>query len=1409
MSVLAEEHFVQKFDAVPQFWQFLSGLRFDDLIVELVQNDLDAGASRTSITFHVDRLACHGNGESVGEDGWRRLGYVVGAGDQVSRKRAGIGAKNHGLKACFRLGDQIIVRSDGRRMVQTLYKDGPNQPPSPGTLPSPVSDSGAPDVGCAIEVPYRQNELVVPKGEAFRLGPTDEAVVKELFRNACLLLPTRLFGVVRPGVRNEYTLCLHHHALGTVELHWRAKRARALNNRGRKRLLLFNRECRMDSVVRDLPSKTTFEQACVFGVALPSGRPMEVSKFFASDRRSFGAEIAWATNRNGKLLLGEGVRRYPIGYDAKSESAVTGLSVHFSGPYISDAERHGASQAENLNDYIDQACKDALVDAMASHLLHRYRGAAMQLYLPTRPDHDDRLLSELVENAIRKQAIPLNGRPHRGKRGGRIALGPRKHVTGGSRRIVLPLFTWDGERTSRMLSDVCPGYEDQIDPNVPPPILTYLVGRDSRLGHDTFITFDEADAIGRLQPLVGTAFFPWKDEGEWQNALSKASVAECYLDVVWEAARHGPLESEEDIVLNAHLPDHSSIARPFEEMYCAVNVPRSLGQREYVPLVHPHLQGHRLLKRRAWKPRPFGLDDFLDGAKLKSASLGERQSFWDWLRSHWSTVSRPTLKRIAKLPVWPAADGGLRPLDALCEPRNVRVGEILADAICRPSSQLLRTGLVGTRGAGRLVLRWEPTVREVSNFLATQLGGFGEERPLGPGQRREFHRLEDSLVALASARGLRRALSELSDEFAVALSGDGILRPPGDLVRPDGYVGDLHLPARHLMTRANRKLDGVDGWGARPHPSARQIVDALVEDGARVAAHIRRLLEYVRQTKREGRSADDLANVPCIPMPRGLYRPRDVALRGRLDVWGEWKLRVPVTGLSAEVQRIYRAVGVGPGAPDLVNSMLFFRWLASQSGGVVASHVDQILRHIGHKSGPGKWGEGSPNIPFIAVESDGGTAILVTRAEATKVRSRVVIPDVDQLAVEVRKLDAKRPVVLAIVDSPNVTHPITAYLRRIGVKMLSEYAGEPIQVSGKAHRGSPTVNLHHVLASLRSGRKGKQLHKRLAKLGLDSVESRLRTNWRERLSAIARVEVADAVDATYKLGRRRFRISVDGKLDKATGTLWLRSGADLRASFFDALADHVFEQPQKYYGSVLDRAYRMQLKEHNPLYESASEPFEGDQSVDEEPADDDAVGPTETAANHPALRVDLSNTPNPRELPASAGTATNAGTTTTPPNSSGTSRRIQTIEETAQILDLKERHYAWHCQVCIGDTEPGTLAPSRSYAARPEHRKPIIDAHHCDHVNAGGALHAGNILLLCRYHHHSLGDAFSRAEVVEALGHAQWRRMAFDSGNGNSTTLRGKVATVRPVQRCDNVTLFFTTEHASYWLAKAKEDGLR
>ena len=360
---MSTENFVQQFDVVSQFWQFLRGLSSNDLIIELIQNELDAKASHTSIEFYSNHLVCQGNGEPVTESGWRRLAYVMGAGDQVESKQFSIGVKNHGLKACFRLGDEVILRSDGHRMTQTLYKDGRSEYPSPGTLQNPVPDEEAPLTGCSVEIPFRTRKLVVSKGEPFELMPTEDAFLERLFQDACEQLPRRLLGIVRPGIRDQYTLSLSHHALGSAEFHWRAKRG-DVKGKGGRRYTLFSRECNTFSTVPDVPSETIHEQACTFRVPFPPETSREIPDFFAQDKMSFLAEIAWLTDKRLNPKATKGIRRYPIGYDLGSESALTGAGVHFSGPYRSDAERHGVSEQAPLNDRIDNACRDALVDIM-------------------------------------------------------------------------------------------------------------------------------------------------------------------------------------------------------------------------------------------------------------------------------------------------------------------------------------------------------------------------------------------------------------------------------------------------------------------------------------------------------------------------------------------------------------------------------------------------------------------------------------------------------------------------------------------------------------------------------------------------------------------------------------------------------------------------------------------------------------------------------------------------------------------------------------------------------------------------------------------------------------------------------------------------------------------------------------
>ena len=120
--------FIFETDAIPETWQFLNGLRRDDLIAELIQNELDAGATCTVIRFDKKRLICQGNGEPIDEDGWTRLRFFRGAGERAPRKKGKTGVKNHGLKACFTIGDDIIIRSaestpNKRCMIRTVHRN--------------------------------------------------------------------------------------------------------------------------------------------------------------------------------------------------------------------------------------------------------------------------------------------------------------------------------------------------------------------------------------------------------------------------------------------------------------------------------------------------------------------------------------------------------------------------------------------------------------------------------------------------------------------------------------------------------------------------------------------------------------------------------------------------------------------------------------------------------------------------------------------------------------------------------------------------------------------------------------------------------------------------------------------------------------------------------------------------------------------------------------------------------------------------------------------------------------------------------------------------------------------------------------------------------------------------------------
>ena len=138
--------------------------------------------------------------------------------------------------------------------------------------------------------------------------------------------------------------------------------------------------------------------------------------------------------------------------------------------------------------------------------------------------------------------------------------------------------------------------------------------------------------------------------------------------------------------------------------------------------------------------------------------------------------------------------------------------------------------------------------------------------------------------------------------------------------------------------------------------------------------------------------------------------------------------------------------------------------------------------------------------------------------------------------------------------------------------------------------------------------------------------------------------------------------------------------------------------------------------------------------------------------------------------------------------------------EKVQITDLKVNQYATHCQMCLCGSSPDELAPVGSYIDSEEVRRRVIDAHHVDLKSAGGARHAGNLVLLCRLHHHNYGRRLTRAAVLAALKRRHGSRTVRFVGPQNIKEITGEVIELEMTGKDgDKVELFFTEPHASYW----------
>lgn len=1358
LLVSEQEEFVLKTDQAPEFWQFLNGLRGDDLLVELIVNELDARSSRTEIRFEPNQLVCLGNGDPIDAAGWERLSYIKGAGHEVAAKVGMFGVKNHGLKACFTLGNRITLRSAGQQILQTLFKDGDNRPPYPGVRVPPRFDSGAPPRGTQIEVPYRRRGFSVPHGEAIEFAAVSDQQIEQVFNQAVVTLPKRLLGIMRPGMLEQYEVVLSHHKLGSHTFAFRAGRLRRESG-----LVTYFRESR--EILVDGERLLEREHACL----TPStGRSPGKARFFqATEYRSAGkrlfprgglvVEVAWDVDAAGKLRLDTGRLRYPVAYPGGDTGSLSGTAVHYSGAFVSDTERHElAAQSGAWNDAIIGACDALFADALVKILIPRYGARSLDLLGNLA---GERLLTfaNCLLAARAFPAIDAQGKSVRQKRGSLLAV---------------PVYEGSEREWSAALAKVAPASLPILDPKTPAALVQLLATGKCSGWDDNHLRYDGQDVLDRLE-ASDALHFPWRSESEWLRSLGDPDIARAHLDAL-QPFLNGFTAAARPSGATAHLPDGEGIIHPLSRLKRGASIPSGL-QLDVPPTIHPELRGHPVFKLEGWHLEGYALRNLLRDGDLANKSVAVRKRFFTWLAANPDELARDDWPAAKNLPIWPAVHGTVHTFDELCSP-EVKIATLLGDYIARPAREVrvLCKKLKGNRA--RLTLREEPSTAEVMAFYSDRLAAFPTDRPLEANERSAFHELESALAVLASSKRGAGVLRSLRAS-AVGLSLASEVKPANMLVRGSGETARLVLQPKDLIDRPALDLDAV--LPPARNASAKMVLDALRNDPANKVALLPRLAVITDSDDPE--IASEVRHIPCLPFGEGLAAPDRLAFKGNLgELWGGWKLQISSEGLADNVQELYRKAGVIRGIPTTETSRAYFEWLNAQPQATRTAEIGCIMRHLHHPKSVDTWLMQPPEVGCIPVEDNGGVELLA----ASVARRVAVVDDLPELAQAIRGDTLNPKLRLAIHSVHNVRNPIADELLRWQIPTLSSLATEPVNPAGRDQELASESYLETVHA-MAGANAGKVFRKQLQEF--DVSQNLIEPQFQRRLLAIKRVMIASRLTVQFKVRGRQYRAAREWVV--LPNEIWLDRDGDLDDLLMKAIADIVFLKPRlRWLSSVLKDALRHRTRD----FRATEQPDSYEQDGYDEKSAEEKAG--ESSRPHPGSEPDPKrNNPKPGELYSGGGVRNTTR--------SNASNRPQVVAEDIQRVQLKTDHYASHCQIELARRSPEELAPVGSYAQHAENRIRMLEGHHPDKTSSGGARHAGNLLILSKVNHDGIGIRLSRADVTQAL-RDRWTPHRIAQADG-STWLEGGIAQAIDRVSGEPIPIFFTNWHRDYWLKMA------
>jgi len=842
------------------------------------------------------------------------------------------------------------------------------------------------------------------------------------------------------------------------------------------------------------------------------------------------------------------------------------------------------------------------------------------------------------------------------------------------------------------------------------------------------------------------------------------------LDTFLKVPRRTMLNWE---LADIHLPERYNDPELHRNMVRALCMPPSILGFDRRIVLHPSLADHALLKRDAFALEDVDLDGWIQ--KLRPADIGgeKRTQFFDWLVNSRPRIGRDALLKVAQLAIWPSTREAFVPFEQLCSPRHATFRRVLQGYLHQPIPAVTAMKGVGT-GRGILRLRTRPTATEIRSWYDEATGSHAVGHTC---DCEHLRGVERDIAAMLRIKGYRPIIHEIAGDH-LTLAQDGRLEPASELHFPSA-VETLDLRKNTLLAPGYDKALMLL-LGTRRNASAWAILDAIRHQPSDEKLGIR-LVAFFR--------ADDCDDVVGELKDTALFRGTDREIRARdtalvqvnqRDYWSSWREPIDVRGFSNKAREALLRLGaVGPG-PSQESSQRFFRWLATRPSSELAQHLGAVLSHWGSSSGPQGWWRNEPNLgclPVVRGKSE-------FRLFSWRRRNQALVPDYPALQRPVQERAHHWLVIPSLKD--RVVGLIPAV--RGDVPSLREKA-TPIDPPVVTDASDSIPELEILLEKLSSRKFATKLRKRLES---DRVYEKPQRNWRANARKLSTVRLAGRVQQRYRVGRPRFDLDLPSAADLDRSTLWVTqtTAQTHSASFFQAVARVVFGfDAPPVCGWALQAALTSELQLDLDI----------DGARAARPRDDEPPAfPMEPGhSRHGEYRHDPDGEhPEPGPLEPSAG-----GLGEPNENASGRTRhqrrarspRPSNAQEEKHGAELARSHYAHHCQVCLGESEPDVLAPGGSYVEEWESRAKLMFRHHVEGYAAGGERHGGNLILVCRKHHNLLGDHIAFNALADALARAAAVTKTYPRGpvSGLLAEVENSKGTIR---------IFFTPDHAKLWL---------